>query len=274
MLEIENMCVNGKDGEPLLKEITLRLTKGQAVGVTGRSGAGKSTLLKAIMGNLDSQCRMSGGKVVLHLREDQPPLRYDTMSAKRRRSMAGTTVGFIPQNAMRAFDFRLRIGTQLEETFRVKLAMDKTTAERLAEAVLLKVGLTDARRVLRSFPEELSGGMLQRVAIAMLLGLDPVYVLADEPTASLDRDNRAHVLRLLKERLDRSGILLVSHDAEAMRALCSFVIVLHDGEKVEQGTMAQLLHQPSHRWTRSFAERWRANHDPSWSLESLRKGDS
>lgn len=274
MLDVDGLSVMRGDGGLLLKSVTLRLTRGEAVGLTGESGAGKSTLLKAIMGTLDPGCRICAGSLVLRTEEDRPRIRLEQLSAKRRRSLAGTTIGYIPQHPLSAFDSRLTIGAQMEETFRVKLELGKTAARHLAADMLRQAGLGDAPRVMRSLPEGLSGGMLQRVAIAMLLGLSPAYILADEPTASLDADNRAHVLALLKQRLGSSGLLLVSHDVQAMRLLCGTVAVLYDGEMAECGPVEQLLRHPAHAWTRSFANRCRAAYGGNpWPDNADKGGD-
>lgn len=251
-LKVDKLSVIHRDGSMLLNGITLHIGQGEAGGLTGGSGSGKSTLLRAIMGILAPACRAHGSiKLEAHTTE-----RLDVMAPKARRALAGTTIGYIPQNPIAAFDSRLRIGVQMEETFRVKLGLSKADARRLSEAALMQVGLTDTARIRLCYPEDLSGGMLQRITVAIVQGLNPAFVLADEPTAMLDEGNRTKIIELLEQRLAYSGLLLVSHDITALQRLCPSVAVLYEGSLVEQESVSRLLSQPSHTWTTSLANRW------------------
>lgn len=233
MLRMDGVSVKASDGAMLLKSFSLCIRKGEAVGLTGESGSGKSTLLKAVMGLLDRGCRMTAGSIALSRPGTAEPWRLDRLSPETRRELAGLSLGFVPQHPMSAFDSRIRIGKQMEETFRVRLGLGKVMALELARDTLDRVNLHDHARVMESLPSRLSGGMLQRVAVALVLGLKPQFVLADEPTAALDRDNRDQLLHLLGKLRENTGILLVSHDADALARLCGTVHVIHEGEWVE-----------------------------------------
>ena len=172
MLEVQNLSVTARNGAQLLKQISFQLETGEAVGLTGQSGAGKTTLLKALLGILSGGCQVSGGTIQV----DGQSLW--ALSPRKRRELCGTTLGFIPQNPMTAFDPRLKLGRQMEETLRLRTGVSGKTSLERAETLLADLGLSQPRRVLNSYPAQLSGGMLQRAAAALLLALHPRYILA------------------------------------------------------------------------------------------------
>lgn len=246
MLQIQDLTIHSKDGTVLLHDVSLSLSQGEALAITGQSGAGKSTLLKAILGLLSPEQRITQGKIL----EEETDLA--TLRPAERRALCGTTLGFIPQSPMTAFDPRLTIGQQMTDTIQLRLAFSKQQAQSMALEQLKAVNLSDCYRVFHSKPSQLSGGMLQRVAVALLLALKPKYILADEPTSALDEENRTLLLALLKEQLQHTGILLITHDVDAIRALCQQVIVLHAGKVIEQQKTDLLFCQPKEDWTREF----------------------
>ncbi len=139
------------------------------VGLTGQSGAGKTTLLRALLGLLNPGCRVTSGEIWIDGRE-QPKL-----SKKEQRLLRGTTLGFIPQNPMTAFDSRVKIGTQMAETLRLRVDLSKAEAGQHSRMLLEELGIEEPERVLDSLPGQLSGGQLQRVTAALLLALKPKY---------------------------------------------------------------------------------------------------
>lgn len=243
---MKNLSVVGKNHVALLKNINVAIELGEYIGVTGTSGAGKTTLIKSIMGVLDETCRITSGDIVL----DGESLRK--LSAVKHRSLCGTTLGFIPQNPMTAFDRHRKIGKQMEETFKLKLGISRNEAMVLAEETLKKVNLTDVSRIMNSYSSQLSGGMLQRVTVAILWGLKPNYILADEPTSALDENNRNHLLRLLQSYSEKVGVLFLSHDVEALRTLCKQIIVMEKGRIVERNSTEKLFRHPQAEWTKKF----------------------
>ena len=241
MLEVNNLSVTARSGAQLLNQISFQIEIGEAIGLTGQSGAGKTTLLKALLGILSDGCQVSGGTIQV----DGQSLW--TLPPRKRRELCGTTLGFIPQNPMTAFDPRLKMGRQMEETLRLRTGVFGKEAVERAETLLAELGLSQPRRVLDSYPAQLSGGMLQRAAAALLLALHPRYILADEPTSALDAENR-------------TGILFISHDVAALRTLCGTVHVMEHGMLTEQGTIQELLEHPKQAWTKEYAA---ANHPVS-----------
>ena len=254
MLEVQNLSVTARNGAQLLKQISFQIETGEAVGLTGQSGAGKTTLLKALLGILSGGCQVSGGTIQV----DGQSLW--ALSPRKRRELCGTTLGFIPQNPMTAFDPRLKLGRQMEETLRLRTGASGKTALELSETLLADLGLSQPRRVLDSYPAQLSGGMLQRAAAALLLALHPRYILADEPTSALDAENRTLLLELLEQQRESTGILFIAHDVAARRTLCGTVYVMEHGMLTEQGTMQELLGHPKQAWTKEYAA---ANHPMS-----------
>lgn len=247
MLDVKELSVTAKNGQELLHRITLQIEAGKAIGLTGQSGAGKTTLLKALLGILGNGCRVITGDVFI----DEQPLWK--LSARKRRSLCGTTLGFIPQNPMTAFDARIKIENQITETLRLKIGLSRDQSVIRSKELLKELGLSQPERILDSYPAQLSGGMLQRVTIALLLALNPKYILADEPTSALDTENRELLLSLLQKQKEKTGILFISHDVEALCTLCSKVHVIEHGRLTEEGTMQELLSRPKQDWTKQYA---------------------
>lgn len=247
MLKIEHLDVKERSGRYLLKDISMEIPAGQVIGLTGHSGSGKTTLLRSIFGMLHSSCHIDAGKILL----DNVDLSH--FSRKAHRELCGKRLGFIPQNPMTAFDSRLKIGYQIQETFINRLQLNKESAMALAKEKLIAVNLKDTERVLGAYPSELSGGMLQRVATAILLGMSPDYILADEPTAALDEENRDLLLLIMQQQMKHNGILFVSHDVDALKMLCQTVYVLGAGTVIEHGTMDTLLSTPQTDWMKQFS---------------------
>lgn len=263
MLKIERLEVKEKSGRCLLKDISMEIPKGQIIGLTGQSGAGKTTLLRSILGMLHTNCSISAGTILLD------DVDVSMLSRKAHRELCGKRLGFIPQNPMTAFDSRLKIGYQMEETFINRLHLNRDDAKALAKKYLIAVNLKDTDRVLQAYPFELSGGMLQRVAAAILLAMAPDYILADEPTAALDEENRDVLLSIIQEQMKDKGILFVSHDISALTLVCRNVYVLGAGKIIETGTMDRLLAHPKTEWMKRFSIVSRTENRGEWKWEKL-----
>ena len=176
-------------------------------------------------------------------------------------------MGFIPQNPMTAFNLHVPVGTQMSETFRKRLRLDKSAARKLSMDVLQKVNLLDTDRVYRSYPSQLSGGMLQRATMAILIGLSPRYIFADEPTSALDEENKAYLIQVLMRMKQPAAILFVSHDDAAIRTLCDDLLVMQSGTIVECGTTADLFAAPHKEWTKEFVRLAMAEEGGGWTWQ-------
>lgn len=263
MLEIQNLTVTAKNGVPILNNISLSVKTSACIGLTGASGSGKTTLIKSILGMNDNNFRINNGKILL----DGSDLLAGT--ANERRKLCGSVIGFIPQNPMTAFFPHAKMDRQIIETFRIRTGLTKKQALIMAEDVLQKVNLTDTKRVLNAYPGELSGGMLQRIAMALILGTRPKYVLADEPTSALDEANRDLLLDLLRSYQKESSILFISHDTEALKALCSFTHVMEHGKIIETQATRQLFLQPLQPWTKHFVSASCQRKEVDWKWTEL-----
>ena len=263
MLEIKNLTVKVKNNAPILRGVSLSIDEGTCIGLTGASGSGKTTLIKSIVGMNGGDLEVPQGQILL---DGDDLLKH---SAKGRRGLCGKTIGFIPQNPMTAFFPHAKMDRQIIETLRMHTGTDKKQARELAENVLRQVNLTDTKRVLRAYPGELSGGMLQRIAMALILGTKPKYVLADEPTSALDEANRDLLLELLREYQKNAAILFISHDTEAMKALCSITHVMEHGEIIETQATEQLFINPQQPWTKRFAEAACHREEVNWKWTAL-----
>ena len=263
MIEVKNLSVQTSKGVVLLDRVEFTLTPGVCTGLTGASGSGKTTLIKSIMGMNGGDLEVPQGQILL---DGDDLLKRST---KERRGLCGKTIGFIPQNPMTAFFPHAKMDRQIIETLRMHTCTDKKQARELAENVLRKVNLTDTKRVLRAYPGELSGGMLQRIAMALILGTKPKYVLADEPTSALDEANRDLLLELLREYQKNAAILFISHDTEAMKALCSITHVMEHGEIIETQATEQLFINPQQPWTKRFAEAAYHREEVNWKWTAL-----
>ena len=249
MLEVQNLSVTARNGTQLLKQISFQIEIGEAVGLTGQSGAGKTTLLKALLGILSGGCQVSGGTIQV----DGQSLW--ALSPRKRRELCGTTLGFIPQNPMTALDPSMRIGRQMDETLR--LHSDKSRQQRYNYILRLlhDVGLDDPDRVYRAYPHMLSGGMLQRVIIAMAMMLDAKFVLADEPTTALDVIHRNGIIDLFSQmKANGVGIFMVTHDFATALQLGGNVLVMKEGKIIESGEVQSVFDHTTEPYTRSLIE--------------------
>ena len=224
-----------------LDSASLRVREGEVVAVVGESGSGKSTLGLAAGGLLPGNASHLGGDLIV---AGTSVLECDatTLRAVRREQL-----GFIFQDPVAALNPTLRVGRQME------LAATEGTGE-VAQA-LAEVGLADTPRVMRSYPHELSGGMAQRVGIAMTLLQSPRLVIADEPTAAVDAAGRAKVLELLVGRCVERGssLVLLTHDLGSVRKWCTRIAVMYGGRVVEYGPTEDVLANPVHPYTRGLA---------------------
>lgn len=248
MIQIKNLNVKTKNKKQLLQDICLEFNKGNVVGITGKSGSGKTTLIKSILGMLDNHSYKVSGDIFY---KNEGITDY---SQSKRRELCGIKIGYIPQNLMTAFDPRIRIGKQVEETLCIRMGLDKKTAVNAFLENLKTLNLFEEKRILESYPREISGGMLQRIAVALTLSMRPEYILADEPTSALDEENRDLLIKVLLSKKDEIGILFVSHDIKALCALCKEVNVMENGKFIERGNMDILLNNPQTWWTKTFSE--------------------
>jgi ABC-type glutathione transport system ATPase component len=255
MLQINKLCVQAQSGKLLLDSINIKLNPGEVIGITGHSGSGKTTLVRSILGIFNEDLKISSGKILID------DIDLYKLTSRKRRKINGSLIGYIPQSPMTSFDSRIEIGKQMVEIFGIRLNKEKEEAEKLAKELLKKVNLKDVKRVMNSYPSQLSGGMLQRVVVAIIIGLKPKYVLADEPTSALDEENRKLLIDVMKKDMKEMGILLISHDIPALEELGSQLFILSNGKIVDNGKIPMIFKE-----SKQFFEKKSADQSKKCSL--------
>ncbi|MBM3147786.1 MAG: ABC transporter ATP-binding protein, partial [Actinobacteria bacterium] len=230
---------------PAVRDVSLSVAEHESFGVVGESGSGKSTLAMGAIRYLASNGRVTAGSVRLN------GVELLTLPKKELRELWGGRIGIVYQSPLSALNPSIQIGKQLAEVARRHLGMDRTAARVRVIEMLSKVAMPDPEEVLRRYPHQLSGGMLQRCVIAMALMTDPSLLIMDEPTTALDVTTQAVVLDLvadLKREFD-SAILYITHDLGVITRICERVGVMYAGELMEQADLRTLFKRPRHPYT-------------------------
>jgi oligopeptide/dipeptide ABC transporter ATP-binding protein len=225
--------------------VSIEVPRGEAVGLVGESGSGKSMTLRAILGVLPGEAKITSGQVVLD-GTDLVPLPSSALNRIR-----GPKLAMIFQEPMSALNPVMRVGWQIAEGPQVHLGMSRAKAAERAVELMRRVGIPDPERRFRSFPHEFSGGMRQRVMIAIALSCDPEVILCDEPTTALDVTIQDQILRLLAGLCRESGVSLVfvTHDLPVVAQLCQHLAVMYGGQIVERGPVHDVFAHPQHPYT-------------------------
>lgn len=228
-----------------LRDVSLELRAGEILALLGESGAGKSLLCRSISGLVDTRAAEFSGEIRLAGQA------VDPRGGPSMRGLWGKRVSMIFQDPKSCLNPVERVGAQIVETLRLHHPLSKARAEERAAELLAEVGLPDPPGCARAWPHELSGGMCQRIAIAMALSSQPELLIADEPTAALDTVQRRRILHLLVDQCRKGGsaLLLVTHDLVAARATADRVAVIYAGAVVESGPASSVLNSPLHPYT-------------------------
>lgn len=228
----------------ILRGVSLQVARGQTLGIVGESGSGKSMTLRALLGLLPGSAEIDG-----RMRFDGQDLA--DLPAERRRRELGRRVGVVFQNPMTSLNPVVTIGRQMGEAARHHLGLSRSEARRLAADLLDQVGIADAERRLRDYPHQFSGGMRQRVMIAMALTCSPDLLIADEATTALDVTIQRSILDLLQtiQRERNMAMILVSHDLSVVAGRTDDVVVMYGGRVVDRRPTATLFAPPVHPYT-------------------------
>lgn len=248
LLEVNNLVVEFPTRRGLLRAldgVSLKIAPGEILGVVGESGAGKSLTGAAIIGLLDPPGRIASGEI--HLAGE----RIDQYSADQMRGIRGRRIGAIFQDPLASLDPLYSIGHQLIETIRTHLPLTAGQARQRAIELLEETGIPAAAERINHYPHQFSGGMRQRVVIALALAAEPQLVIADEPTTALDVSIQAQVIGLLKRICHDRGaaVMLITHDMGVIAETCDRVAVMYAGRIVEIGPVQQVIHAPAHPYT-------------------------
>ncbi|MFJ1302534.1 ABC transporter ATP-binding protein [Pseudomonadota bacterium AL_CKDN230030165-1A_HGKHYDSX7] len=248
LLEVKNLSVEFPNRHGVLKaldNVSFSIAPGEVLGVVGESGAGKSLTGAAIIGLLEPPGRVSDGEILLSGR------RIDNLGDEAMRRVRGREIGAVFQDPLTSLNPLYTVGHQLAETIVTHLPMTWSQARTRAIELLASTGIPAARERIDHYPHQFSGGMRQRVVIALALAAEPKLVVADEPTTALDVSIQAQIIDLLKKLCREQGasVMLITHDMGVIAETADRVAVMYAGRLAEIGPVADVIHQPQHPYT-------------------------
>ncbi|MDR1078498.1 MAG: ABC transporter ATP-binding protein [Propionibacteriaceae bacterium] len=254
MLVVEDLQVEFRLREGVARAIngvSFELAAGQTLAILGESGSGKSVTAQAIMGILDSPPGFVTGGRVLYRGVD-----LLTLPERERRKVRGAQIAMIFQDALSALNPVFPVGWQIAEMLRVHRGLNRSDAQDQAIALMERVKIPAARQRVRDYPHQFSGGMRQRVMIAMSIALDPVVLIADEPTTALDVTVQAQIMRLLQDLQDefQMGLILITHDLGVVADVADRIVVMYAGGLVEEADVVDLYAHPAHPYSRGLLD--------------------
>lgn len=250
LLDIRDLSVELARAAPIsvLDRINLQLAPGEILGVVGESGAGKSVTGAAVMRLMTRPLRQSGGEIWFD------GTRIDTLPEAKMQRLRGKDIAMVFQDPLTALNPVFTVGQQLIQTIRQHLPLDQRAARARAADLLREVGIPSAEERLENYPHEFSGGMRQRVVIALALAGEPRLIIADEPTTALDVSIQAQIIALLVDlaRTRGMGVVLITHDMGVIAEACDRVAVLYAGRLAEVGPVREVLTKPRHPYSRGL----------------------
>lgn len=247
LLEVKNLVVvDNKSKQSLVENINFKLDKNMCLGIVGESGSGKSITAKAILGLLSCNLKTNGSII---FNDDIELLK---IKKNELRKIRGQKICMILQDAMSSFDPLYTIGYQMVETLVENKGITKNRAKDISIEYLEKMNISNTRDVIKKYPHQLSGGMLQRCMIALALSMKPDIIIADEPTTALDSINQKEVVEQLKKIRELTGtsLIFISHDLGIVKYLAQDVLVMKDGKQVEYAKSSEVFNNPKHEYTK------------------------
>jgi peptide/nickel transport system ATP-binding protein len=248
LLEVEHLRIEFPTRRGILTavdDLSFEIAEGEVLGVVGESGAGKSLTGAAIIGLLEPPGRVAGGRIIFDGR------RIDNLGREEMRRLRGKQIGAIFQDPLTSLNPLYTVGRQITETIEVHLGLDAAAARRRALDLMAEVGIPAPKQRIDHYPHQFSGGMRQRVVIALALAANPRLIIADEPTTALDVSIQAQIIALLRRlcREHRTAIMLVTHDMGVIAETADRVAVMYAGRLAELGPVRAVVQQPSHPYT-------------------------
>lgn len=251
LLQVQNLHV-GFPGDGCLDAVngvSFSIRAGERVGIVGESGAGKSLTALSVMGLLPPRAQISGEIIFDGV---------DLLRERRRdlRRLRGEKIAMVFQDPVTCLNPSMKVGGQIVEAIRAHRRVSKKEARNAAVELLHRVGMPSPERRASEYPHRLSGGMAQRVMIAMAVSCRPALLLADEPTTALDVSIEAQIMELLDSLCDdqRTAIVLITHDVAVLARFAERIVVMHHGQVVEQGSVDEVFYRPMHPYTRRLME--------------------
>ena len=247
LLKIEDLTVSYGD-RAVVKNFNLEMNEGEVVCLVGESGSGKTTVIRAVLGLLPATGKITGGDIIFNGESLLGKTEKDFLSIR------GRDMTMIFQDSGSMLNPVRKIGAQFLEYIRLHENLTKAEAQKRAMEMLEEVRLPDADNIMQSYPFQLSGGMRQRVGIAMALAFHPKLLLADEPTSALDVTIQAQIVRQMMElqKLEKTSIIMVTHNLGVATYMSNHIVVMKNGEIVEAGTRDEIMYNPQHEYTQNL----------------------
>lgn len=251
LLEVKNLRTTFYDKGAKIEAVrgaSLEVEAGEILGVVGESGSGKSVMMKSILGTIPPNARIEAGEIIFDGRH------IEKLPQKDKRKIRGREIAMIFQDPMTALNPLKKIGFHLEEVLVRHKGMNRREARESALKVLDMVGIPSPEKRIDQYPHEFSGGMRQRVLIAMALSCSPKLLIADEPTTALDVTIQAQILDLLKKLKDENNmsVVLITHDLGVVASLCRRIVVMYAGMIMEEGLTEEIFYSPKHPYTKAL----------------------
>lgn len=245
-----------------LNGVSFSMNEGEVLGIVGESGSGKSVTAYSIMGLTAYPGKLIGGTIYFNGHQ------IEKMSEKEMRKIRGNEVSIIFQDPMTSLNPVYTIGNQITEVIRLHTGKSKKEAYDRAKELLELVGINEPAKRLKQYPHELSGGMRQRVMIAIALACEPKLLIADEPTTALDVTIQAQILELMQELRQKLGmsIIMITHDLGVVASMCERIAVMYAGHIVEYGTADEIFYEPKHEYTKGLI-----NSIPKLSVQEIER---
>ena len=258
ILQFRNLDVSFRTNAGVIhaiRGVNLDLQKGETVAIVGESGSGKSVTVKAAVGLLDANATVNSGQILYrYVDDDGNEEILDLLAMPKRelrRKINGRRIAMVFQDPMTSLDPTMPIGKQIMEGILLHTKLDKEAARKRALELLELVGIAQAEKRIKNYPHQLSGGMRQRVVIAIALASDPDILICDEPTTALDVTIQARILELIKDIQDKMGlsVIYITHDLGVVAKVADYVNVMYAGRIIEVGNVNEIFYEPAHPYT-------------------------
>lgn len=257
IIEVKNLSTEfkvGKNRIKIVKDVSLNIKRGQILSIVGESGCGKSVTVHSIVNLIPKNGKITKGQAILHAEDEDYNLTTMKPFGKQMRKLRGNEIGMIFQDPMQSLNPVYTVGHQIEENIFEHKKVSKEEARKIGIEMLKKLGIPEAESRYDNYPHQFSGGMKQRVMIAIAMVNNPNLLIADEPTTALDVTIQAQIMDLMKEMRDRDGksVVLITHNMGLVAEVADQVAVMYMGRVIEYGQVADVFKNPTHPYTKAL----------------------